>query len=64
MRTNHKIKRRTKVVQVFPSQKSLMRLVGSVLAEQDEIWAGERYFSEKVIAELFEKRRPSLPPTP
>jgi transposase-like protein len=35
--TNHKIKRRTKVVQVFPSQKSLMRLVGSVLAEQDEI---------------------------
>ena len=63
-RTNHKIKRRTKVVQVFPSQRSLMRLVGSVLAEQDEIWAGERYFSEKVIAELFEKRRPSLPPTP
>jgi len=35
--TNHKIKRRTKVVQVFPSQKSLMRLVGAVLAEQDEI---------------------------
>ncbi|QUC02450.1 transposase [Atopobium sp. oral taxon 416] len=35
-RTNQMIKRRTKVVQVFPSQKSLMRLVGSVLAEQDE----------------------------
>jgi putative transposase len=45
-RTNHKIKRRTKVVQVFPSQRSLMRLVGSVLAE------------------LFEKRKPALPPTP
>jgi len=63
-RTNQMIKRRTKVVQVFPSQKSLMRLVGSVLAEQDEIWAGEHYFSEKVIAELFEKRRPSLSPMP
>jgi len=36
LRTNHKIKRRTKVVQMFPSQKSLMKLVGSVLAEQDE----------------------------
>ena len=51
-------------MQEFPSQKPLMRLVGSVLAEQDEIWAGEHYFSEKVIAELFEKRKPALPPTP
>jgi hypothetical protein len=51
-------------VQVFPSEKSLKRLVGSVLAEQDKIWADSRYFSERRTAELTKERKPSLPPTP
>ena len=63
-RTNREIKRRTKVVQVFPSERSLLRLAGAVLAEQDEIWADKRYFSEERMAELSKERRPSLPPTP
>ena len=63
-RTSCEIKRRTKVVQVFPSERSLLRLVGAVLAEQDDIWASRRYFSEERIAELSEERKPSLPPTP
>ena len=63
-RTNREIKRRTRVVQVFPSERSLLRLAGAVLAEQDDIWAGKRYFPEERIAELSKERKPSLPPTP
>ena len=43
-RTSREIERRTKVVQAFPSERSLLRLVGAVLAEQDDIWAGKRCF--------------------
>lgn len=35
-RTNREIKRRSKVVQVFPSAASLERLAGAVMCEQDE----------------------------
>lgn len=37
-RTNREIKRRSRVVQVFPSVASLTRLVGAVMCEQDEEW--------------------------
>ncbi len=45
-RTNREIKRRSRVVQVFPSEKSLERLVGAVLCDVDEEWGRRRYFSE------------------
>lgn len=48
-------------MQAFPSERSLLRLVGAVLAEQDDIWAGKRCFSEERIAELSKERKPSLP---
>ena len=54
-RTNREIKRRSRVVQVFPSVKSLERLVGAVMCEQDDIWADSRYFSERKISELYEE---------
>lgn len=53
-RTNREIKRRSRVVQVFPSTKSLERLVGAVMCEQDEEWAGSRYFSQEKMSELYE----------
>lgn len=37
-RANEEIKRRTKVVGVFPSAESMMRLVGSVLIDVNEEW--------------------------
>ena len=52
-RTNREIKRRSRVVQVFPSVKALERLAGAVMCDQDEAWADARYFSEKVMAELY-----------
>ena len=57
-RTNRETKRRSRVVQVFPSAKSLVRLAGAVMCEQDEIWLESRYFSEAKMNELYNERGP------
>lgn len=56
-RTNREIKRRSRVVQVFPSTGSLVRLAGAVMCEQDEIWQESRYFSEAKMRELYDEGR-------
>jgi transposase-like protein len=42
-RANEEIKRRTKVVGVFPSVESMMRLVGSVLIDVNEEWLSTQF---------------------
>lgn len=42
-RANREIKRRTDAVQVFPSPKSLLRLVGAALADQNDAWAAGHF---------------------
>ena len=50
-RLNKEIKRRTAVVGIFPARGSLVRLVGMVLAEQDDEWQdGRRYFGPETMA--------------
>ncbi|MDO8872938.1 MAG: IS256 family transposase [Methanoregula sp.] len=53
-RVNAEIKRRTKVVTVFPSRGSLLRLVGSILIDINEDWVtGNRYLN---MAEFLDKQ--------
>ncbi len=61
-RMNREIKRRSRVVQVFPSTTSLIRLVGAVLAEQDEDWSTRRYFNDSSILKAFEQHKSESEP--
>ena len=56
-RLNREIKRRTKVVGVFPDQPSVIRLVGTLLMEIDEDWRAtqRRYFSLESMQFLTDK---------
>jgi putative transposase len=57
-RVHKEVKRRTKVVEIFPDVPSVIRLVGTLLAEMDDEWLVERrYFSKESMSELYE---PSL----
>ena len=53
-RANRELKRRSRVVQVFPSRRSLIRMMGAVFAEMDEGWAARRWFTETSIAKAVE----------
>jgi transposase-like protein len=44
-RLNEEIRRREKVIRIFPNEESAMRLIGALLAEKHESWStGKRYF--------------------
>ena len=44
-RLNEEIRRRERVIRIFPNRESVVRLVGALLMEQDEVWiTGKRYF--------------------
>jgi transposase-like protein len=62
-RLNKEIKRRTKVVGIFPTRASAIRLVGMILAEQDDEWQdGRRYFRPETMAAIDAVAREEVAP--
>ena len=51
-RLNREIKRRTRVVSIFPTVQSLLNLVGAVLERQYMAWTSERYISAESMRAL------------
>src|SRR3989304_2356519 len=53
-RLHKEVKRRPRVVGIFPTLDSLMRMVGTLLAEQDDEWqvADRGYFSMGSMAQV------------
>ena len=47
-RLNEEIRRRERVIRIFPNRDSALRLIGAILVEKHEEWsAGRRYFDMK-----------------
>ena len=50
-RLNEEIRRRERVIRIFPNDASALRLIGALLAEQNEIWQERRYLDMDEFAE-------------
>ena len=53
-RLNRELKRRTRVVSIFPNRAALVRLAGALLLEEHEEWlVGRRFIAEHSMATLY-----------
>ena len=60
-RLNKEVKRRTRVVEIFPNGEPIIRLVGALLVQADEeCQLQRRYFSQESMHELYEPQLAQL----
>ena len=62
-RLNEEIRRRERVIRIFPNIESAHRLVGALLVEQHETWAGQCYLNMDEFDEWLAVRHPAGPPS-
>lgn len=56
---NEEIRRRERVIRIFPNVASAERLIGALLMDQDEVWSrGRRYFNMDLYWEWKAQQRP------
>jgi putative transposase len=57
-RFNQELKRRTRVVRIFPNRESCLRLVSALAIEQSEEWiTGRRYLDMRELEEQLRQER-------
>lgn len=62
-RLNQEVRRRERVIRIFPNDASAQRMIGALLAEQHETWvAGRRYFDMEAYHEWRRAQEPSRRP--
>jgi transposase-like protein len=60
-RLNEEVRRRERVIRIFPNDDSALRLIGALLAEQNEVWQERKYldmdeFKEWADAQIAAKQ--------
>jgi len=60
-RLNEEVRRRERVIRIFPNDESALRLIGALLAEQNEVWQERKYldmdeFKEWADAQIAAKQ--------
>lgn len=61
-RLNEEIRRRERVIRIFPNEASALRLIGALLAEQHEVWStGKRYFDMTEYSEWKRTQTQDVP---
>ena len=63
-RLNQEVRRRERVVRIFPNDEAAFRLIGAVLADMNEAWMERRYldmaeFYEAICSDDFSKNEKS-----
>ena len=60
-RLNEEIRRRERVIRIFPNDESALRLIGALLAEQNEVWQERKYLDMDEFTEWATARTAACP---
>ena len=55
-RLNEEIRRRERVIRIFPNDESALRMFAALLAEQNEVWQSRRYLDMDEFNEWLMER--------